>query len=101
MENITINNFKEIVLNSKKPVLIKFHALWCSSCQTLTKVTTGIESEINDKAIIGEVDIEKEKELTKLLNIKTVPTIVVFNNGKIINHHVGLLTKKDIINLIP
>jgi len=101
MLKITLENFKEIVLNSKKPVLVKFHALWCSSCQTLTKVTKGIENEIKDLAVLAEVDIDEEKQLAKLLNIMSVPTIVVFNNGKIVNHHVGLLTKRELLSLIP
>lgn len=101
MKKITLKNFKEIVLAAKRPVLIKFHSVWCSACQTLNKVTLGLENELDGKAVFGEVDIEKEQELSKVLNIKNVPTIVVFNNGKIINHHVGLLTKKEILNMIP
>lgn len=101
MKEITLTNFKEVVLKAEKPVIIKFHALWCSACQTLNKVTEGLENELNKTAILSEVDIEKEKELSKILNIKTVPTIIVFNKGKIINYHVGLLSKKEILNMIP
>lgn len=100
-KEITLNNFKKEVLEATKPVLVKFYAPWCSACQTLEKVTEGIETDLQNKAHFKTVDIDKEKELAKVLNIMSVPALVVFNNGRIINSHVGLLTKREILNLIP
>lgn len=99
--NITMDNFKDIIMNSDKPVLIKFYSTWCSACQTLDKVVKGIEDEIKDKAVITQVDIEKEREISGVFKIKSTPTIVIMKNGKPVNVHVGLLTKKELLRLIP
>lgn len=98
--NITKQNFKNLVLASKKPVLLKFYTQQCNSCKILKSIVDDVATEVDGKALVGFVDIEKEDELSKLFKIMSVPTLVVFKNGKIINHRSGLQTKADIINLI-
>lgn len=97
---ITIDNFKEVVLAAKKPVLVKFYAEWCGSCKILNKIIEDLQEDVGDKALIAEVDIDKEEQLASLFKIRSIPTMLIFNNGKIVNHHSGLLTKNEILNLL-
>lgn len=99
--NVTMNNFKDVVMKSEKPVLIKFYSEWCSACQTLDKVVAGIENEVEGKVVLTQVDIEKEREISGVFKIKSTPTIVVLNKGKPVAVHVGVLTKKELLRLIP
>lgn len=99
--NLTMKNFKDVVLKSSKPVLVKFYADGCGACQILGKIMEGLDEELKETAVVGEVNIEKQKELANIFKIMSIPTLVVFNKGKIINHHSGLLTKNEIINLLP
>lgn len=97
---ITMDNFKEVVLSAKKPVLVKFFAEWCGSCKILNSILVNLSEEVGDKAIIGEVDIDKNGQFVSLFKIRNVPTMLIFKNGKIVNHHSGLLTKDEILNLL-
>lgn len=99
--NITMENFKDVVLKSNKPVLVKFYADSCGSCQILGKIMDGLDDELNERAVVAQVDIGQQKELANIFKIMSIPTLVVFNKGKIVNHHAGLLTKIEIINLLP
>ena len=99
--NLTMKNFKEHVLRSSKPVLVKFYADGCGACQILGKIMENLDEELQETALVAEVNVSKEKELANIFKITRIPTLVVFNNGKVINHHSGLLTKNEIISLLP
>ncbi len=97
---ITMDNFKEVVLAAKKPVLVKFHAQWCGSCKILNSILANLSEEVGEKALITDIDIDKNEQLAALFKVRSIPTILIFKDGKIVNHHSGLLTKNEILNLL-
>ena len=93
------NNFKEEVLNSTKKVLVDFNAEWCGPCRMIAPVLEKIAEE-NDNIKIVSVNVDNNNELAREYNVFSIPCLVVIKDGKEINRSVGLISKKEIEELI-
>ena len=93
------NNFKEEVLDSTKKVLVDFNAEWCGPCRMIAPVLEKIAEE-NDNIKIVSVNVDNNNELTREYNVFSIPCLVVIKDGKEINRSVGLISKKEIEELI-
>lgn len=89
---ITEQNFEE-VLAGGKPVVIDFWATWCVPCKRLAPVIEELAAEYEGKVVIGKCDIEENPELTDKFGIMSVPTVVFFKNGQIVDSQVGAAGK--------
>ncbi len=97
---ISKENFNALVIKSTKPVLIDFYADWCGPCQMQLPIVESLASEVGDLAVVGKVNIDLERELTNQFKITSVPTMVVFQNGKIKNHVTGVHSKTALRQLL-
>ncbi|MGR7812663.1 thioredoxin [Lacinutrix undariae] len=88
-------DFKNTV-ESNKTVVLDFYADWCGPCQTLLPTIHKLAEELKDDVIIKKVNVDKDKELAALFNVRSIPTLIFFNDGKAVDRHTGLLTENDL-----
>lgn len=93
------NNFEEKQKNDK-PVLIDFHADWCGPCQTMETVFKEIKADFGESIDYLKVDIDENKNLAVKMGIKSVPTTMLFKNGKRVWRKSGLISKNDLKMLL-
>ncbi len=96
--NVTTNNFDEII-SGKKPVLIDFYADWCGPCQMLAPVIHEIADE-NSDITVGKVNTDTDPDIAIKFGVMSIPTLIVFKNGKPTAQSVGLRSKEQIVQLI-
>ena len=96
---ITKDNFEEKVLNNKKAVLIDFWASWCGPCKMLSPIVSEIAEE-NSDIDVGKINVDEEAELSLEFSIMSIPTLIVFKDGKAVKKSIGLVSKQEILELI-
>ena len=94
---INDGNFEEIVLKSEQPVMVDFWAAWCSPCRALAPYVEQIATEYKGKAVVGKVDIEQSPDIANQFGIRNIPTILFFKGGELVDKHVGLTSKAELI----
>jgi len=98
---ITDDNFQEMVLDVKnKPVLVDFWAPWCGPCQMQGPIIEALASEIGDKAVIGKMDVDDNQEAAQKYGIMSIPALLVFKDGEMVENMVGVHQKKDLLEVI-
>lgn len=98
MEILNDNKFDEYVLNSKGVVFVDFFATWCGPCRMLTPILEEVAKEVD--VPIYKVDVDEAEKTAKMFGILSIPTMILFINGKETEKLVGLRSKDDIVELI-
>lgn len=98
--NITKKNFESEVLQSKVPVLLDFWASWCGPCKAVAPVIDEIGKEMANTAKICKINVDEESELASMFKIRSIPTLVVMDKGKLIAQSVGVKSKNSIIKML-
>ncbi len=91
---ITDANFEELVINSDKPVMLDFWAIWCGPCRMITPIVEEMEKEYDGKALIGSVDVDSNPDVAMKFGIRNIPTMLFIKDGKIADKQVGAGPKK-------
>ena len=97
---ITAQNFESEVLRSELPVLLDFWATWCPPCRALSPIVAEVAEELEGKIKVGKINIDEEPVLGAQFRIASIPTLMVFKDGKITNQSVGLVSKPQILDLL-
>lgn len=97
--NITRSNFESEVLKSDKPVLVDFWAPWCGPCRMVSPVVDEI-SEERDDIKVCKVNVDDESSLAASFGVMSIPTLVVFKDGKIVKQSIGAKPKNQILAMI-
>lgn len=94
-----MSNFNDII-NSEKPVLVDFFATRCGPCQMLLLVLNQVKESLQDRITIIKIDVDKNQTLAQKYQVRGVPTMMLFQDGKQLWRQSGVLTKEEIIKII-
>jgi len=92
-------NFDSII-SSEKPVLIDFFATWCGPCKTLAPILKLVKDNLGERITILKIDVDKNQQLASKYQVRGVPTIMLFQNGKQLWRESGVLSQDEIIKTI-
>lgn len=102
-ENVIVinkNNFEEEVLKSDKAVLVDFWAPWCGPCRAVGPIVDELANEYVGKAKISKLNVDDEGELAAKFRVMSIPTIMIFKDGEIVEKVIGARSKEELTSLI-
>ena len=97
--NLTSKNFDKFVRGESK-VVVDFGALWCAPCQMFEPIFQEVAKEMKDKAKFGEVNVDNETELAQRFQVMSIPTLILFRDGKQVDRVGGGISKEELIKRI-
>ena len=97
---VTKENFDQEVLQSEQPVMVDFWAAWCGPCRMVAPTVEQVAEEFQGKAKVVKVNVDDNGELAERYRIMTIPTLMVFKNGNVVDSLVGVRTKEELSNML-
>lgn len=94
-----MSKFQDII-NSKQPTLVDFHATWCGPCKAMAPILDQLKSELGDSVRVLKVDVDKNQALANQLNVRGVPTFILYKSGQIIWRQSGGMSLNTLISKI-
>ncbi len=97
---LTDQNFEQEVLRADLPVLVDFWASWCGPCQMLAPVIAEIAEEYAGKVKVGKVNVDEQPNLANRYGIASIPTVMLFKNGEVVNTSLGYRPKNELETML-
>ncbi|MDO4434922.1 MAG: thioredoxin [Cardiobacteriaceae bacterium] len=93
-------DFERVVLQAEQPVLVDFWAEWCGPCRMLAPTLDEVAQSLEGKALVVKINVDENGELASQFGIRSIPNLLLFKNGKVVDTTVGLQSKSALINFI-
>lgn len=93
---LTTNNFETEVYQSDIPVLVDFYADWCGPCKMMTPIVEGLAQGYDGKVKVGKLNIDDEMEIAQQYRVMSIPTFILFKDGKAVETSVGAMSKDEL-----
>ena len=97
IKNLNLDNFDNEISSSNIPVLVDFWAEWCGPCKMLGPILEEISKDLKDKLQVVKVNLDENQDLAMKYSIRSIPTLLLFKKGELIDTKVGLLPKSDLV----
>lgn len=91
---LTDSNFQDEVLNSDQPVLVDFWAAWCGPCRAIAPAIEQLADDFDGRAKVGKVDVDQNQQTAMQYNVRSIPTLLFFKDGEVVDQLVGAAPKK-------
>ena len=92
----TTDNFEKEVLQSELPVLVDFYADWCGPCKMMAPIVEGLAQGYDGKVKVGKLNIDDEMEIAQQYRVMSIPTFILFKDGKAVETSVGAMSKDEL-----
>ncbi|MGI9225385.1 MAG: thioredoxin [Woeseiaceae bacterium] len=92
---VTDKDFGEQVINSTTPVLVDFWAEWCGPCRALGPIIESLSEEFSGQVKIAKVDVDSNPQLSMQFGIRSIPTVMLFDKGQVVDTFIGVRPKSD------
>jgi len=96
----TADSSFEKLIQSEKPLLVDFHATWCGPCKMLGPILKEVKDNFGERISIIKIDVDKNQSITSQYQVRGVPTMLLFQNGKQLWRQSGVLSKIEIVTII-
>ena len=100
VKNVTEFEFEDVVLKSKIPVLVDFYAVWCSPCRMQAPVLDELARDLSGKVLFCKVNVDEAEKLAINYGIMSIPALLVFKDGKVVEKSVGLTPKAELASML-
>jgi len=97
---ITDGNFETQVMDSEMPVLVDFWAEWCQPCRALTPTIEKLAQDYNGRVKVGKVDVDSNRDVAVKYGVNSIPTVIIFKGGDVLNKTVGLKSESDFRSML-